>query len=50
LANDYIIKKMAKYSVIIKNGTVFDGRGNKSEEIDIGIAGDEIKDLNDLKK
>ncbi len=39
---------MASYDVIIKNGMVFDGKGNKPEEIDIGINGDEIKKIGDL--
>ncbi|KKR81930.1 MAG: N-acyl-D-amino-acid deacylase [Parcubacteria group bacterium GW2011_GWD2_40_9] len=41
---------MAKYSVIIKNGTVFDGTGKKPERIDIGVKDDEIKRLGDLQK
>ena len=39
---------MAHYDVIIKNGTVFDGKGNKPENIDIGIAGENIKKVGDL--
>ncbi len=41
---------MARYDVIIKNGLVFDGKGNKPEEVDIGISGDEIKKIGDLQK
>ncbi|MDP3902220.1 MAG: amidohydrolase family protein [bacterium] len=41
---------MAKYSVIIKNGTVFDGTGKKPERIDIGVKDDQIKRLGDLQK
>lgn len=37
------------YDVIIKNGTVFDGKGNKPEIFDVGIYGDEIKKIGDLK-
>ncbi|MBU3925892.1 amidohydrolase family protein [Patescibacteria group bacterium] len=36
---------MASYDIIIKNGTVFDGKGNKPQKIDIGIRGDEIKKI-----
>lgn len=39
---------MARYSVIIRKGMVFDGKGNKPEEADIGINGDEIKKIGDL--
>ncbi len=39
---------MAEYSIIIKNGIVFDGKGNKPENVDIGIVGDEIKAIGDL--
>lgn len=39
---------MASYDVIIKNGMVFDGKGNKPEEVDIGVKGDEIKKTGDL--
>lgn len=41
---------MSKYSVIIKNGEVFDGNGNESQKIDIGISGDEITKIGDLQK
>ena len=41
---------MARYNVIIKNGTVFDGKGNKPERIDVAVAGDEIKKIGDLSK
>jgi len=41
---------MARYDIIIKNGLVFDGKGNKPEEVDIGIKGDEIKKIGDLQK
>jgi N-acyl-D-amino-acid deacylase len=40
---------MARYNVIIKNGTVFDGKGNKPERVDIAISGNEIKKIGDLK-
>lgn len=40
---------MARYDIIIKNGTVFDGKGNKPEEVDIGISKDEIKKIGDLE-
>ena len=41
---------MSKYSVIIKNGEVFDGKGNNPQKVDIGISGDEIKEIGDLQK
>jgi len=40
---------MARYDVIIKNGNVFDGKGNKPEKVDIGVRGDEIKKTGDLQ-
>ncbi|TSD02511.1 MAG: N-acyl-D-aspartate/D-glutamate deacylase [Parcubacteria group bacterium Athens0714_24] len=39
---------MAKYDVLIKNGTVLDGLGGKIENADVGISGDEIKDIGNL--
>lgn len=39
---------MASYDIIIKGGTVFDGKGNKPQKIDIGIKGDEIKKIDNL--
>jgi len=40
---------MASYSIIIKNGTIFDGSGGPSKEADIGIDDDKIKAIGDLK-
>lgn len=40
---------MAYYDVIIKNGTVFNGKGDKPEMFDIGVSGDEIKKLGGLE-
>lgn len=40
---------MAKYDIIIKNGLVFDGKGNKPERVDIGVSGNEIKKIGDLQ-
>jgi N-acyl-D-amino-acid deacylase len=40
---------MATYSIIIKNGTIFDGSGGPSKEADIGIDDDKIKAIGDLK-
>ena len=40
---------MFHYSTIIKNGLVFDGRGNKPVKADIGITDDEIKKIGDLQ-
>ncbi|MCK6462907.1 MAG: amidohydrolase family protein [Candidatus Pacebacteria bacterium] len=40
---------MSKYSLIIKNGTVFDGKGNKPVLADVGVSGDEIKKIGDLR-
>ncbi len=40
---------MARYSIIIKNGVVFDGAGNKPEVIDIGIEGEEIVKIGNLQ-
>jgi len=39
---------MAKYSIIIKNGMVFDGYGNPPKEEDVGISGDKIKTIGNL--
>ena len=39
---------MASYDVIIRNGTVFDGKGNKPQKIDVGIRVDEIKKIDNL--
>jgi|GEM_PF-184087 len=39
---------MAQYDILIKNGVVLDGLGGKIENIDIGISGDEIKDIGKL--
>jgi N-acyl-D-amino-acid deacylase len=41
---------MASYSIIIKNGVIFDGTGNPSSPADIGIIGDKIKEIGNLKK
>lgn len=41
---------MASYDIIIKNGTVFDGKGNVPQKTDIGITKDEIKKIGDLQK
>ncbi len=41
---------MSKYSVIIKNGEVFDGKGNEPQKVDIAVSGDEIKKIGDLQK
>ena len=40
---------MSHYSTIIKNGLVFDGKGNRPIKTDIGIADDEIKKIGDLQ-
>ena len=40
---------MATYSIIIKNGMVFDGTGNPLKQTDIGIAEDKIKKLGNLQ-
>lgn len=39
---------MSNYSVIIKNGLVFDGKNNKPEKTDVGIEKDQIKKVGDL--
>lgn len=39
---------MAHYSILIKNGTVFDGKGTPGVKTDIGISGDEIKKIGNL--
>lgn len=41
---------MSKYSVIIKNGAVFDGKNNKPQKVDVGIEGDQITKIGDLQK
>ena len=38
------------YDILIKNGRVFDGLGNASTRIDIGIKGDKIVKFGDLLK
>lgn len=40
---------MSHYSIIIKNGLVFDGKGNKPVKTDIGITDDEITKIGDLQ-
>lgn len=40
---------MANYSIIIKNGTIFDGSGGPSKQADIGISDGKIKAIGDLK-
>lgn len=40
---------MASYSIIIKNGMVFDGTGVPFKQTDIGISEDKIKKTGDLK-
>lgn len=39
---------MAAYSILIKNGVVFDGTGRPFQKADVGIAGDKIKKIGDL--
>jgi len=39
---------MAHYSILIKNGTVFDGKGGAGVKADVGISGDEIKKIGNL--
>jgi len=39
---------MARYDILIKNGTVFDGKGSAPILADIGVVGDEIKRIGDL--
>lgn len=41
---------MSKYSIIIKNGEIFDGNGNESQKTDIGISGGEIKKIGNLQE
>ncbi|MBI2175689.1 MAG: hypothetical protein HYU35_03090 [Parcubacteria group bacterium] len=41
---------MAHYSLLIKNGQVFDGRGNPAREVDIGIGEDRIEAMGELEK
>lgn len=41
---------MAHYSLLIKNGRVFDGRGNPAREVDIGIGEDRIEAMGELEK
>ncbi|MEK7130999.1 MAG: amidohydrolase family protein [Patescibacteria group bacterium] len=40
---------MSKYSTIIKNGLVFDGKGNKPVKTDIGIKDDEVAFVGNLQ-
>ncbi len=40
---------MAHYDTIIKNGTIFDGKGNAPSRADIAIKGEEIKKIEILK-
>ena len=39
---------MSHYSIIIKNGLVFDGKGNKPIKADIGLEENEGKKKNDV--
>ncbi|MBI2021159.1 amidohydrolase family protein [Candidatus Giovannonibacteria bacterium] len=39
---------MAFYSILIRNGIILDGTGNKPYRADIGITEDKIKDIGDL--
>ncbi len=39
---------MAHYSALIKNGIVFDGKGNPGKKTDIGLSGDKIKKIGEL--
>jgi N-acyl-D-aspartate/D-glutamate deacylase len=39
-----------KYSVIIKNGAIFDGTGNQSKKADIAIEKEKIAKIGDLQK
>ncbi len=38
------------FDVIIKNGTLFDGKGSEPQFVDVGVKGGEIKKLGDLGK
>ena len=40
---------MSKYSLIIKNGTVFDGKNNKPQKVDVGVEEDQISKIGDLQ-
>lgn len=42
--------KNVRFDIIIKNGTVIDGTGKSIEVCDIGIIGDRISKIGDLKK
>jgi N-acyl-D-amino-acid deacylase len=41
---------MAYYDVIIKNGMMFNGKGNPPERADIGVSGDKISRIGNLQK
>lgn len=41
---------MAKYDVLIKNGTVFDGKGNSGQKVDIGVSDGKIKKIGNLSE
>lgn len=41
---------MAYYDVLIKNGTIFNGKGDPAELADVGISGDKIDKIGDLQK
>ena len=43
-------KTPAGYEVLIRNGTIYDGSGGQSFKADIGINGDTIAFIGDLKK
>lgn len=38
-----------RFDIIIRNGTVYDGTGLKGRKLDIGISGDRITSMDDLK-
>jgi N-acyl-D-amino-acid deacylase len=42
--------KKTKYDVIIRNGTIYDGSGNAPVQADLGIIGDTIAFVGDLKE
>lgn len=41
---------MAYYDVLIKNGMIFNGKGDPAELADVGISGDKVDKIGDLQK
>ncbi|HKP35587.1 MAG TPA: hypothetical protein VJT71_01925, partial [Pyrinomonadaceae bacterium] len=45
-----VLAQQPAFDVLIKNGTVYDGSGGPAKKTDIGISGDRIVAIGNLKK